>query len=86
MRSRGETFLLVQASKSKHTLNYKFRKDLEFKFERGSNLLEKNPRNSPKLYLGMTYMNICLDGITCIPDFKVPLQVIFGIFGQNERF
>jgi hypothetical protein len=42
--------------------------------------LEKNLRNSPKLYLGMAYTNIIFYDITCIAYFKVPLQVAFGIY------
>jgi hypothetical protein len=53
----------------------------------GSKPFRKNHRNSPKLYLGMSYTNIILDEITCIADFNVPLQVSFGVFGENyERF
>jgi hypothetical protein len=38
----------------------------------------ENPRNSPKLYLGMSYTNIIFYDITCIQEFKVSLQVAFG--------
>jgi hypothetical protein len=37
-----------------------------------------NPKNSPKLYLGVAYTYIIFDDITCIPEFKVPIQVPFG--------
>jgi hypothetical protein len=43
----------------------------------------KNLRNSPKLYVGLAYTNIIFDDITCIVDFKVPLQVAFGIYLEN---
>jgi hypothetical protein len=32
----------------------------------------------------MAYTNIILDDITCIADFKVPLQVAFDKFGEIE--
>jgi hypothetical protein len=37
----------------------------------------KTPINSQILYLVMACTNIILDNITCIEDFKVPLQVAF---------
>jgi hypothetical protein len=42
----------------------------------------ENPTNSPKLYIGMAYTNIIFDDITCIPVFKVVLQVVFSIIGE----
>jgi hypothetical protein len=57
----GTTLLLGQTSKSKDILNSKFGKELDFEFGlnfKGLQTFYKNPRNSPKLWLGMAYANI----------------------------
>jgi hypothetical protein len=35
--------------------------------------------NSPKFYLDMIFMNVNLDGITCIQKFEDTIQVAFGL-------
>jgi hypothetical protein len=50
-----------------------------FEFLRASNLWGKNLNNSPKFSLGMIFMNMNLDGITCMQNFEDPIEVAFGL-------
>jgi hypothetical protein len=43
----------------------------------------KNPKNASKLYLGMIFKNINLDGVTCIKKCEGPLQVANGPKSRN---
>jgi hypothetical protein len=46
---------------------------------KGFKPLVKNLNNSPKFSLGIIFMNMNFDGITCIQKFEDPIQVVFGL-------
>jgi hypothetical protein len=54
---------------------------------KGNKPFGKNPNNSPKLSLGMTFKHINLDGITCAKKFEDPSQVANWAYIENlKRF
>jgi hypothetical protein len=62
----------------------------QFKIEIGLNLkgvqtFEKNTIDSPKKFLDMIFKVVKLDGLTCIKNFEVPLQVAIGTKMENPK-
>ncbi len=56
--------------------------DLNFQ---GQQTFGENMNNSPKFYLDMIFMNVNLDGHTCMPKFGVPLHVRLTWLGKLIR-
>jgi hypothetical protein len=50
--------------------------DLRHNTFKGTKPFGKNPNNSPKLSLGMTFKNINLDYPTCVKKFEDPSHVV----------
>jgi hypothetical protein len=71
----GTNFIFGPTSKSLWILNYKIQNKSNLSFVSILKGFKHFGNNSPKFYLLMIFMNMNLDGLTCIKKFEVPLQV-----------
>jgi hypothetical protein len=77
-QTNGTNFIFGPTSKSLWILNYKIQNKSNLSFVsilKGFKHFGNNLINSPKFYHLMIFMNMNLDGLTCIKKFEVPLQV-----------
>jgi hypothetical protein len=76
---------LGKTSKLQRILNYKFGNDLEYEYGlnfKGLQTVWEKSRKFTKIISLHDLHKYNFYDITCIPNFKVPLQVVFGIFGE----